>query len=98
MIKEILNQIAEGNTSLSELFNILGITHSELSSRLKTLEAMGYISTVCQGTPIDAKKCRGCSMAKFCSGSEASAKIELIKVYELTEKGKRACDKSGQEH
>jgi DNA-binding HxlR family transcriptional regulator len=90
MIKKILNQIAMGNTSMSELAKALNITRTELLNRLDTLENMGYIRKFCDGQTKGRKKCSACSMANACN--EGSEIVSYISVYELTEKGKRACN------
>ena len=79
-----------GDTSLSELAKVLNITRSELSNRLDTLENMGYISKLCDGPTKDRKKCSACPITNTCN--EGSENISYISVYELTEKGKRACN------
>jgi Mn-dependent DtxR family transcriptional regulator len=90
MIKNILNQIALGNISMSELAEALNITRTELSNRLDTLENMGYISKLCDGPTKERKKCSTCSMVNTCQNT--SEKISYVSVYELTKKGKRACN------
>jgi len=92
MIKEILTKIAQGNTTWNELVKALNLTHIEMSNRLETLESMGYIRTVCQGKTEDVKNCPGCPMNRTCSNLKSTKKDMIIKVYELTEKGKRACN------
>jgi hypothetical protein len=86
MMKEILELIRIGGRSVRDMALELEIDRRSLEDRLNSLVSLGYIKEMKFIADCGAKRCRDCPMGSTCGGDQ-----DLIpRVFELTEKGKRA--------
>lgn len=93
MIKEILQLMASGKLSLSEMSSELSITNEELKNRLELMRHLGYVEILCETTSKSngKMKCSCCPQQKSCSESTNRDKFGIS--YGLTNKGKRVSKK-----
>jgi len=89
MMKEILGLIQRGGSSLRDMSKELGLDREALEDRMDSLVRSGYVREVRFTADCHSKKCMDCPMTSSC----IDGKDKLPKVFELTEKGKRALDR-----
>jgi len=81
MIKEVLRKIQEGKT-LAEISQEMNMEYSALMGLVEHLIKMGYLEAIDRKNE-DILVCKACPLFDVCSKKG-------LKIYYLTEKGKRA--------
>ena len=85
MLRSILEIMAHGDLSFSELALSLEISTRELRNRLQTLENMGYVETL---PGIGGEK--ACTFCPTASGCEScGSNIQFPDTYQITPKGRK---------
>jgi hypothetical protein len=83
---EILQLIQRGGMSLRDMSRELEIERSALEDRMNSLVRSGYIKEISFTAECGSKKCKDCPMTSSCDSDQ-----DLFpKVFELTDKGRRA--------
>lgn len=75
MLKKVLKCIADGNSSLPDIANALGMDESAVLSAVEELKRMGYLESK-PGCAMDKPACRSCPVA-----------ASMIAILCVTEKG-----------
>ena len=85
MLRSILEIMARGDRSFSELALLLNISTRELRNRLQTLENMGYVERL---PGIGGEKaCTFCPTASGCESCRSN--LQFPDSYRITSKGKK---------
>lgn len=85
MLRSILEIMARGGRSFSELALSLDISTRELRNRIQTLENMGYVEKL-PGTGAE-KACTFCPTASGCDG--CGSNLQFPDTYRITSKGRK---------
>jgi DNA-binding HxlR family transcriptional regulator len=84
MIQLIACQIREGNSSLAELAEGVGLSQEQLKNRLDLMERQGYIARETDCAPEG-----GCGCCHSCPSYGSGSRRTMSVRYRLTEKGQR---------
>ena len=88
MIREMLKLLFIENCTLAEASEKLGLDQAGIKDRLLMLQHMGYIEEVCNNSVPKSTACCSCSSAGNCT---TGINVNMMKAYQLTEKGERIC-------
>jgi predicted transcriptional regulator len=86
MMMEILQLIQRGGLSLRDMSHELDIERRALEDRIDSLVRSGYVKEMKFSGECDLKKCKNCPMTSSCGNDQDY----LPKIFELTDKGRRA--------
>ena len=87
MLKEVFSMIAGGQHTVDSISLELNVDERRVTDVIQQLSIMGYIIDVTKVQDCSSSACRACPMRKGCHGERD--KPPLLKMYGLTEKGRR---------